>query len=77
MENVVLNESMEAKVASRLSYLVYYNCIWSEFEHIITKLRWSRLISTTTTNCRVSFIDFYLVFPPNFRIVYFYPIQTL
>ena len=25
---------------------------------------------TTTTNCRVSFIDFYLVFPTNFRIVF-------
>ena len=33
-------------------------------------------IRTTTTNCRVSFIDLYLVFPTNFRIV-FYPIQTL
>ena len=34
------------------------------------------VIRTTTTNCRVSFIDLYLVFPTNFRIV-FYPIQTL
>ena len=25
---------------------------------------------TTTTNCRVSFIDLYLVFPTNFRIVF-------
>ena len=33
-------------------------------------------IRTTTTNCRVSFIDLYLVFPTNFRIV-FYAIQTL
>ena len=33
-------------------------------------------IRTTTTICRVSFIDLYLVFPTNFRIV-FYPIQTL
>ena len=27
-------------------------------------------IRTTTTNCRVSFIDLYLVFPTNFRIVF-------
>ena len=27
-------------------------------------------IRTTTTNCRVGFIDFYLVFPTNFRIVF-------
>ena len=31
MENVVLNESMAAKMASRVSYLVYY---YSEFEQI-------------------------------------------
>ena len=42
MEKVVLNESMVAKMASHVSYLVYYNnCISSEFEQIITKLRWS------------------------------------
>ena len=27
-------------------------------------------LRTTTTNCRVSFIDLYLVFPRNFRIVF-------
>ena len=27
-------------------------------------------IRTTTTNCRVSFIDLYLVFPTNFRIIF-------
>ena len=27
-------------------------------------------IRTTTTNCRVSFIDLYLIFPTNFRIVF-------
>ena len=27
-------------------------------------------IRTTTTNCRVSFIDLYLVFTTNFRIVF-------
>ena len=36
-----LNEGMAAKMASRVSYLVYYYCIYSEFEQIITKLRWS------------------------------------
>ena len=33
-EKVVLNESMLAKMASRVSYLVYYYCIKSEFEQI-------------------------------------------
>ena len=41
VENVVLKGSMAAKMASRVSYLVYYYCIYSEFEQIITKLRWS------------------------------------
>ena len=41
VENVELNESMAAKMASRVFYLVYYNCIKSEFEQIITQLRWS------------------------------------
>ena len=27
-------------------------------------------LRTTTTNCRVSFIDLYLVFPRNFRMVF-------
>ena len=29
-----------------------------------------RALKTTTTNCRVSFIDVYLVFPRNFRIAF-------
>ena len=33
--------SMTVKMASRASYLLYYYCIESEFEQIITKLRWS------------------------------------
>ena len=41
MENVVLNESMAAKMAARVSYLVHYYYIESEFEQIIKKLRWS------------------------------------
>ena len=39
-----------------------------EFDQIITKIRLS--IKTTTANRRVSFIDLYLVFPTNFRIVF-------
>ena len=35
---------------------------------MITILRWSN--KDTTTNCRVSFIDLYLVFPANVRIVF-------
>ena len=34
MKKVVLNESMLAKMASRVSYLVYFYCMWSEFEQI-------------------------------------------
>ena len=34
MEKVMLNESMSAKMASRVSYLVYYYCRQSEFEQI-------------------------------------------
>ena len=41
MEKVVLNESMAPKMASLVPYLVYYNCIESEFKQIITKLRWN------------------------------------
>ena len=40
----------------------------NSFEH------WKR---TTTTNCRISFIDLYLVFPTNFRIVFLPHITTL
>ena len=32
VENVVLNENMSAKMASRVSYLVYYYCIQSPFK---------------------------------------------
>ena len=45
-----------------------------EFEQIITKIRLS--IKTTTANCRVSFIDLYLVFPTNFRIVFLFLTNT-
>ena len=33
-------------------------------------------LRTTTTNCRVSFIDLYLVFPRNFRIVFLHHKNT-
>ena len=32
---------------------------------------------TTTTNCRISFIDLYVVFPTNFRIVFLPHINTV
>ena len=35
------------------------------------------LKGTTITNCRISFIDLYLVFPTNFRIVFLPHINTL
>ena len=35
---------------------------------ILQKFIWT--LRTTTTYCRVSFINFYLVFPTNFRIVF-------
>ena len=34
-------EKVAGGMASRVSYLVYYYCIYSEFEQIITKLRWT------------------------------------
>ena len=50
MEKVVLNESMSAKMASRVYYLVYYYCQapvivyrvnFNKLLQIITNLRWS------------------------------------
>ena len=34
-------------------------------------------LSTATTNCRVSFIDLYLLFPRNFRIVFLPDTKTV
>ena len=48
------------QMASRVSYLVYYYCMQSDF----------RSLRTRTTNCRVSFIDLYLVFPRNCWIAF-------
>ena len=44
MEKVVLNESMSAKMASRVSYLyiiIVYRVNLNKLLQIITKLRWS------------------------------------
>ena len=48
--------------------LLYIECIWTNY----CKLLWNFVgaLRTTTTNCRVSFIDLYLVFPRNFRMVF-------
>ena len=68
MKKVVLNESMAVKMASLVSYLVYY---------IVYRVNLNKLSQnfvgatrTTTIDCRVSFIDLYLVFPTNFNIVF-------
>ena len=50
-------------MASRVSYLVYRVNLNKLSRNFVGALR-------TTTNCRVSFIDLYLVFPRNFRIVF-------
>ena len=52
VKKVVLNESMAAKMASRALYIII---IKSEFEQTITNFVGA--MRTTTTNCRVSFID--------------------
>ena len=59
-------------MASRVSYFVYYYCIQSEFEQNYRKLsrNFVGAIRTTTTNCKVSFIDLCLVFPINFRMIF-------
>ena len=69
MEKVVLNESMAAKMASCVSYLVYYNNVYRVNLNKLSR-NFIGAIRTTTTNCRVSFIDIYLVFPTNFTIVF-------
>ena len=67
--------AMAAETSSRASYLVYY-IVWREK---LSKLSWSFVwaLRTTTTNCRVSFIDFYLVFPTNVRIVFSHPTNNV
>ena len=67
--------AMAAETSSPASYLVYY-IVWREK---LGKLSWSFVwaLRTTTTNCRVSFIDFYLVFPTNVRIVFSHPTNNV
>ena len=42
----------------------------TKFRDNLFKFTHVGVLRTTTTNCRVSFIDLYLVFPRNFRIVF-------
>ena len=71
MEKVVLNESMATKMASHVSYFIVYRENLKKLSpNFVGALR------PTTTNCRVSFIDLYSVFPRNLGS-YSYPIQTL
>ena len=44
-----------------------------EFEYISWKFRFEHYGQQLTTNCRVSFIDLYLIFSTNFKIVYLPP----
>ena len=64
MEKVVLNESMSAKMASSVSYLVNLNKLLQLSRNLVGAIR------TTTINCKVSFIDLYSVFPRNCRMVF-------
>ena len=74
MEKIVLKGSMAAKKASCVSYIYYYYAYIIIIVYRVNLNKLSRTfvgaIRTTTTNCMVSFIDFYLVFPRNFRIVF-------
>ena len=60
--------SMVTEMSSRASYFVYY-IVWRVN---LNKLSWNFVwaLKTTTTNCWVSFIEFYSVFPTNFGIVF-------
>ena len=70
MEKVGLNESMAAN--SPTLYII------NAYRMNLNKLsrNFVRAVRTTTTNCKVSFIDFYLVFPTNFRIIFLPHINT-
>ena len=48
--------------------LLYIEWIWTNYCKL--SRNFVGAIRTTTTNCRVSFIDLYLVFPINFRMVF-------
>ena len=53
-----------------LYIIIVYRVNLNKLLQIITKLIFVGAIRTTTINCRVSFIDLYLVFPGNFRMVF-------
>ena len=48
--------------------LLYIEWIWTNYCKL--SRNFVRAIRTTTINCRVSFIELYLVFPRNFRMVF-------
>ena len=62
----MLNEGIAPKMASIVSYIkiVYRVNLNKLSQNFVGAIR------TTTTNCRVSFIVLYLVFPTNFGIVF-------
>ena len=67
MKKVVLErERWQLRFHLNCHLLCPFYCMEGEFEHIITKI--SVIIKDNKNYCRVSFTDFYLVFPTNFRI---------
>ena len=65
VEKVVLNESMAHLVSATLYIITVYRVNLNKLSRTFVAA-----IRTTTTNCRVSFIDLCLVFPTNFRMVF-------
>ena len=68
VEKVVLNESRRRGwhlVSPTLYIIIVYRVNLNKLSRNFVEA-----IRTTTTNCRVRFIDLYLVFPTNFRIVF-------
>ena len=59
--------SKAAEMPSRASYLMYYNVLKVDLSKLFRTFVW--VFKTETTNCRVSFIVLYVVFPNNFRIL--------
>ena len=55
--------------------LLYIEWIWTNYCKL--SRNFVRAIRTTTINCRVSFIDLYLVFPRNFRMIFLPHINTV
>ena len=69
MEKVVLNERMSAKMASPVSPALYIIIVYRVNLNKLSRNSVGAL-RTITTNYRISFIDLYLVFPRNFRILF-------